>query len=102
MAVNLALANKPINLSRRSAAGAPAIETIVGTAAADVLSGNRLDNRLAGGGGDDVYRFYADLPQGVDAVVDPAGTDTLDFSPCVRSVTVALTPATRCRASTVI
>ncbi len=62
-------------------------ENIVGTSRDDVLRGNKLDNILAGGPGDDTYRFdvddvhvYGDT-YGVDRIEERAGdgTDTLDF-----------------------
>lgn len=63
-------------------------ENIVGTSRDDVLKGNKLDNVLAGGPGDDTYRFdiddvhvYADT-YGVDRIEERPGDgrDTLDFS----------------------
>ncbi|MFO0930492.1 MAG: hypothetical protein U0736_26265 [Gemmataceae bacterium] len=52
---------------------------MIGTASADVLTDNLLNNQARGGLGDDVYRFNADGFQGSDTIVDAGGVDTLDF-----------------------
>ncbi|MGE3776201.1 MAG: M10 family metallopeptidase C-terminal domain-containing protein, partial [Pirellulaceae bacterium] len=58
------------------------VENVIGTAMPDLITGNSLDNRLAGGLGNDVYRFDADGSLGHDIVEDSGGdADRLDFSP---------------------
>lgn len=46
----------------------------------DILTGNRLDNRIRGGVGNDRYVWNTDTQQGSDEVDDAGFTDTLDFS----------------------
>ena len=55
--------------------------------AGDVLNGQGGNDTAAGGLGDDVYVISA---AGADAVVDPSGRDTLDFSATPAGVTVNL------------
>ncbi|MCC6233547.1 MAG: hypothetical protein IT580_12930, partial [Verrucomicrobiales bacterium] len=60
------------------------LENVIGTSRNDRLRGNSAHNRLAGGAGDDVYLFDADLSLGGDLVVEAedvsGGIDTLDFT----------------------
>ncbi len=64
------------------------IENIVGTAFTDSFHGNARDNTLTGGGGDDYLvgqggddtYVFAGRNLGTDTLVDPSGSDTLDFS----------------------
>ena len=60
------------------------LENVIGGAGDDVLQGNGLPNRLAGGGGNDRYLFDADLPLDGDIIEEAdgavGGIDTVDFS----------------------
>ena len=70
--------------------GTEGADTLVGTQYADQLTGRRGDDTAAGKRGNDAYR-YAD-GWGRDTVVDPEGTDTLDFSAHRGAVNGALCP----------
>ena len=65
-------------------------DALVGTKYADHLTGKRGDDTAAGKRGNDAYH-YAD-GWGHDTVVDPEGTDTLDFSAHTGAVNGALCP----------
>ncbi len=81
-----------------------ALENVLGSSAADVITGNSLDNRLEGRGGDDAlagglgndtYVFDADTPLGGDVLVeDPVegGTDVIDFSATALTIGTPLAP----------
>jgi Ca2+-binding RTX toxin-like protein len=73
------------------------LENVIGGALADRLEGNSRDNVLAGGAGNDTYKFDTDHPLGSDTVVEAAnvGIDTLDFSgTTTKGVAVDLSKAT--------
>ena len=83
----------------------PTIENAIGSALADTLVGNALDNIFNGGGGNDAlvalagndtYVFDADTPLGVDTINESGGgIDTLDYSlTTTQSVAVNLSTAT--------
>jgi Ca2+-binding RTX toxin-like protein len=70
-----------------------AFENVMGGSQIDWITGNALDNRLAGGPGNDVYWFDTDSPLGSDTVEESVGggIDTLNFSQTsTRSVLVRL------------
>lgn len=80
------------------------IENVLGTSAGDSITGNSLDNRLEGRGGDDVligglgndtYAFDADAALGSDLITEDdleGGTDTLDFSATSSNIGSLLSP----------
>ena len=57
-------------------------EGFVGTNNADTVTGNALNNGLAGAGGDDTYILVADNAGESDTIEENngGGTDTIDFS----------------------
>jgi Ca2+-binding RTX toxin-like protein len=79
-------------------------ENVLGSSAADTLTGNSLDNRIEGRGGDDLiagglgndaYVFDADSGLGSDTLTeDPVegGVDTLDFSATAADIGSLVTP----------
>lgn len=84
VAIDLSLATGQIvnnNLTLTFAAG-DVVENVSGGALADRITGNSLNNTLAGGDGDDVYRFDTDTDQGSDMILEGlnGGLDTVDFS----------------------
>ncbi|CAA9503849.1 MAG: hypothetical protein AVDCRST_MAG05-2604 [uncultured Rubrobacteraceae bacterium] len=70
--------------------GTDGADALVGTKYADHLTGKRGDDTASGKRGNDAYH-YADN-WGQDTMVDPEGTDTLDFSAHTGAVNGALCP----------
>jgi hypothetical protein len=70
--------------------GTDGADALVGTKYSDHLTGKRGDDTASGKRGNDAYH-YAD-GWGRDTVVDPEGTDTLDFSAHTGAVNGALCP----------
>jgi Ca2+-binding RTX toxin-like protein len=80
------------------------IENVIGTLGDDIITGNSLDNRIegrggndtiAGGLGNDVYVFDADTALGTDTLTeDPVegGNDTLDFGTSATGVGTSVAP----------
>ncbi len=77
------------------------IENVIGSAGADVITGNTRDNMFTGGGGNDTltggtgndsYAFNTTTALGTDTITDAAGggTDTLDFTGSSSAITVDL------------
>ncbi|NOS70945.1 MAG: LEPR-XLL domain-containing protein [Verrucomicrobia bacterium] len=84
--------------------GNDVIENVVGSTLNDTITGNSLDNRLAGGPGSDTYVFDADSQLGNDTLIEAVGggggVDTLDFSSTTtQQVTVDLSRTTVQRAN---
>jgi Ca2+-binding RTX toxin-like protein len=74
---------------------ATTLENIIGGTRADTLTGNRLNNILTGGAGNDTYVFDTDGALGSDIINEAGGgLDTLDFRlTTFRSVTINLSKA---------
>ena len=70
--------------------GTDGADALVGTKYADHLTGKRGDDTAAGKRGNDAYHYVDGW--GRDTVVDPGGTDTLDFSAHTGAVNGALCP----------
>ncbi len=66
---------------------------LIGGTENDLLIGGSSNDTLDGGDGNDTYQFDADSPLGIDTIVDPAGTDKLDFSNTLLNATVKLAVA---------
>ena len=99
-AVNLSvISTQTINAGLKLNLGAvPAIENLIGGDLGDTLTGNDLNNRLAGGPGDDIYVFTTAAIVQTDTVVElgAQGRDLLNFSALAStdSVRVNLASAT--------
>lgn len=98
IAINLSTATIQVvnaNLSL-TLSSATTIENVIGGTLGDTITGNSLDNVLAGGFGNDLYVFDTDLALGSDTIDETAGgADTLDFSgTTTRGVTIDLSNAT--------
>ena len=60
--------------------GSNAADTLTGNAVVNVLEGRGDNDVLSGGSGNDSYVFDADSPLGSDSITDSAGVDTIDLS----------------------
>ena len=70
--------------------GTDGAEALVGTKHADHLAGKGGDDTTSGKRGNDTYHYAEGWGQ--DTLIDPEGTDTLDFSAHAGPVTAALCP----------
>lgn len=72
--------------------GSSDMESAVGTAYNDILTGNSLDNHLVGLQGDDTYRFTGGTLLGTDRVYESAGggVDTIDLAGLWYAATIDL------------
>jgi Ca2+-binding RTX toxin-like protein len=62
------------------------VENVIGTSFADVLFGTEVDNRLDGGGGNDLFHGGA----GADVLIGGDGTDTASYGQSAAAVSVDL------------
>ncbi len=71
-----------------SGMGNSADNLLIGNSGNNLLAGGRGDDRLEGGEGDDTYAY--ELGDGIDAIVETAGTDTVRFGAGLSLDNVAL------------
>ncbi len=71
------------------------MENVIGGSLGDTITGNSLNNLLAGGLGNDTYNFDTDLSLGTDTIDETGGgIDTVNFSATTtRSVSIDLSEA---------
>ena len=83
-AVNINLSNlaaQVVNAGLTLTLSSNTIENVVGGTGNDVITGNSLNNVLAGGAGNDTYILDTDVANGNDTINEAGGgNDTLDFS----------------------
>lgn len=83
VSVNLSAASQTVNNNLALVLNSSTLfENVIGGTLGDSMTGNSINNRLAGGPGNDTYFFDTDLPLGADTLDEPVvgGIDTLDFS----------------------